>query len=417
MARNKLYRLTSSFASLAAVQVSTNLASLVTVPFLSRVLGPASWGALVLAQAIRMVTWPLVEYGFTYSATRDIALDTSRPQDQQAVIGRVLGVQIVLSVASGAVILAIWWLVGPAHLDFRLLAFAWIGAVFSGTLPWWYFQSLGGLWAPALTTVAARWLAVVALFIVVGGPQDTWIVLALDALAAGSAVFVSFSVVRKRAGALPLHLGWLSRDLREGWHVFTYRFAERVQDPVTTLAVGAISGPVPAGFFGGLEKIIKLLRSVTQSAMRAALGVQVSEPLVLVQSRRQLWQGLWPTIAVGFAGALVLFLGRHLITSALLGPEFAPVADLIGIGAVLVPLILVTAFVVTTVLIPAGADSGVGAATVRSTLALALAAAALIPPFGAPGAVIALIIAETVRSVLLVRQAERHLEGAVAGAA
>ena len=58
---------------------------LVTVPYLSRVLGPEGWGLVAMAQAFGTYGNLIVDYGFVYSATREIATAGTKAEVEEIV--------------------------------------------------------------------------------------------------------------------------------------------------------------------------------------------------------------------------------------------------------------------------------------------------------------------------------------------
>ena len=65
--------LRNNIIALAIVQASNYILPLISLPYLARVLGAESFGKVVFAQAFMMYFVLIVEYGFSWSATRKVA--------------------------------------------------------------------------------------------------------------------------------------------------------------------------------------------------------------------------------------------------------------------------------------------------------------------------------------------------------
>lgn len=70
---------------LYAVQAANYLFPLVTLPYLARVLGPEGFGKLALAQALVLYLYAFLEYGYQFTATREVA----RNREDRAELGKI----------------------------------------------------------------------------------------------------------------------------------------------------------------------------------------------------------------------------------------------------------------------------------------------------------------------------------------
>ncbi|MBN1086315.1 oligosaccharide flippase family protein [Erwinia aphidicola] len=67
-----------NIAYLALVQVSNFVFPVITLPYLVRTLGVSDYGSIMLSLAIVQYFSLVVDYGFNYSATREIAIAKSK---------------------------------------------------------------------------------------------------------------------------------------------------------------------------------------------------------------------------------------------------------------------------------------------------------------------------------------------------
>ena len=66
--------------SMYGIYCSTYLLAVVTVPYLSRTLGPAAWGLLAAIQSFAGCLLLAVEFGFTYSGIKEAARTAGEPE-------------------------------------------------------------------------------------------------------------------------------------------------------------------------------------------------------------------------------------------------------------------------------------------------------------------------------------------------
>src|SRR4051794_32214402 len=69
--------LRKNIASLYGVQIAAYVAPLVTLPWLTRVLGPDGYGQIAFCNAVTSYFVLFADYGFNFSATRAVALHAS----------------------------------------------------------------------------------------------------------------------------------------------------------------------------------------------------------------------------------------------------------------------------------------------------------------------------------------------------
>src|SRR6202008_3599009 len=76
------------------------LLALVTVPYLGRVLGPATWGLLAAVQSFGGYLLLSVEFGFALSATKEAARWKNDPGMLRDILAGVLGAKMLLALSA-----------------------------------------------------------------------------------------------------------------------------------------------------------------------------------------------------------------------------------------------------------------------------------------------------------------------------
>ena len=106
--RSEEYRaLAENFLSLSTLQVLVYVIPLITLPYLTRVLGVANYGLVNFAIAFNTYFQILTDYGFGLSAVREISVNRDDPERVSDIFSSVMIIKGVLTVVSFSMLLGI----------------------------------------------------------------------------------------------------------------------------------------------------------------------------------------------------------------------------------------------------------------------------------------------------------------------
>src|SRR5579884_4227085 len=83
--------------ALYGAQAGRKIIPLLSLPLLTRALGPAGWGMVAFVMALGDLIVILIEFGFNRSATREIARHRDSPERCAEVMSGVIGAQTLLA--------------------------------------------------------------------------------------------------------------------------------------------------------------------------------------------------------------------------------------------------------------------------------------------------------------------------------
>src|SRR5476649_2627192 len=92
--------LSKSFFSLSLVQIANNVLPLISVPYVSRIIGPDKFGLINFAASFIAYFVLFIGFGFELSATRRIAQDPYNKAHRDLVFSEVLYSQLILFAVS-----------------------------------------------------------------------------------------------------------------------------------------------------------------------------------------------------------------------------------------------------------------------------------------------------------------------------
>jgi polysaccharide transporter, PST family len=385
--------LARNVASLYGVQFANYLLPLVTIPYLTRVLGPSTWGLVAFGQAFGAYASIGIEYGFELSATRAVVKNRNSTRELASLVAGVMGAKILL--AAGAVVIALmlksWIPLFRANPVFLWAAVFW--AVAQSFSMVWYYQGFERMRLVAVLDVLGRAAATVGIFIIIHHAEDGWKVLVLQGSGSLLSIFVATALLYRE---IPIKLPtWrLVRDtLRMGWSMFLFRSSMSLYSAGNAFFLGLFASPADVGFYSGAEKLARalmgLLVPIHQSLYpRVSHLMQHNRPA----AKRLARPSMFLMSSVGAVLSLAAFLGAPWAVPLILGKSFAASVPVLEIMATL-PLLdaLGTMFGVLW-MVPLGLDRQFNRVILAGgalNLVLALLLAPKFAQIGMAGAVVA----------------------------
>jgi len=381
--------------ALYGVRAIEQLLPLVVLPYLARTLGVEGWGLFAMAQAFAMYGIVTVEFGFGFSGTRAVA----RARDEAGRLAELLtGICVaqLLLAAVVAMVAVLARLLVPAFQDQPLLLWAGLAfAILQGFHPWWYFTGQERIPLIAGIGVAAKVLATVAIFALVRGPDDGWLVLACYAGGALLATGAGYALLLREVRPGRLSLKLIGATLRLGASMFLMRVMVLMHTAGNTFLLGLLVAPQQVAFFAAGEKLCRPIAWLLQP-INTALLPRLSHLVEHSPDRAQQVAALTVLLqgVVGLALGAVIALMAPWLVDLLFGAEYRAAAGVLRVMAAIIPLVVINAALVSQWLIPHGLDRALNLVIVACAVLNLILALSLAPRFGALGMAWVTVVAE-----------------------
>lgn len=332
-----------NISALYVVYITSYLLPLVTIPYLTRVLGPDYWGLIAFAQSFGQYFVLIIEYGFTLSATREVAQQRDNMEKLSELFAGVMGAKFFLILISFSIgIIAKPFIpVFEEHSYLFWLAYFW--AISQSLNPLWYFQGLEKMRLVATLDVVAKTIATLCVFIFIHEAKQAPLFLVFQGIASFLSTFVAFWISYRDLHFRFPTLASTKKALSLGWTLFLFKSAVSFYTVGNTFILGLFVAPTYVGYYAGAEKISKallgLLNPVAQALyprMNHLITYSKIEAAKLAQkSLKFIGAG---SIALGLA----TFLLSPFLVKILLGHEFQPASHTLKILAMLIPMIAIS---------------------------------------------------------------------------
>lgn len=326
--------------SLYGVTAANYLFPLLTLPYLARVLGPSGFGALAIVQSLGQYLSLVVEYGFTLSATREVARSREDRARLAQILAEVLGARLLLACVVVALAYALALFVPALRANLALLWAGVFWAVALGMSPVWYFQGQERLRGVAILEVVAKAFGVAGIFAFVRSPDEAHQVLLLQGLAALLAGGVAWGWAWREVGFILPTPSSAIRGLRSGFSLFFFRAVVSLYTSANAFMLGLFVPTQQVGYYAGAERLTKALLALVEPLNRVFMPRFSYLLAHSPQDAERLFRQ--NTLLMGFLGTLgtvAVWTFSPLAVALLLGPKYEGAIPLMRVLALLLPLI------------------------------------------------------------------------------
>ena len=318
---------------MGVLQVANYLIPFLVLPIISRILGASLFGSVSYAQNIITYLTLLINYGFEYSATRQISIAREDKAKTDVIFWSVIAAKGMLLILSFAILAVLPFCMERVACDPKLYiytALANIGIVF---FPTWYLQGVQQMdkmaWANFFTKLLG---AVLVLSLVREASAYRLYPLLMSASSILIGIGAMIYVIRHFGISRPV----LSRQtLREVMQAGAPIFLNNVFVALYTTANMTILGMYAAddviGYFSGAQRLIQALNMVVVMPVSMAVFPEISRRFAQskAQGAKFLKQVLLLAGAAAAAVSLITFLCAPLMIRIMYGAGFAPSIELL----------------------------------------------------------------------------------------
>jgi PST family polysaccharide transporter len=351
------HSLVQNALSLYGVQIASYVVPLVTIPYLARVLGASGWGLVAFAQAFGSWIALIGEYGFSLSATREVARHREDTQKLAKIFAGVLGAKVLMAAVSVVLALVARRFVPlfREHSDLLWAGMFWALAQVFGMM--WYLQGLERMKLVAALDIAAKTVATLGVFVFVRKPDDAWLVLVLQGCGFWISAAVCLGLVYRRLPFRMPTVAAVREALQMGWSMFLFRASVSLYTTGNAFILGFFVSPQFVGYYAGAEKISRaflgLLNPISQT-----LYPRLSHLVLRAQNRAAQLARISVSVmgAGGAAIGLGVFLMAPVLVHVILGRDFGPAVPVLRILSLLVPLVALANVFGIQWMLPLGLD-------------------------------------------------------------
>ncbi len=403
------HRLARDIFVLYVVRTVNQLLPLATIPYLARVLGPAEWGMVAVAQAFSMYGIVTIHYGFDLAATREVSRHRSDRKRLGELMGGILACQLILSGLVAAAAGLAYYSVPFFAEDHRLLYAALLFAIVQGIGVDWYFTGMERLSLMAGIELPTKLVGVVAILWLVDGPGDGWLVLAAYAAAATLATAIGYGVVLRDVWPRWPGLARVRETFRLGFSLFVMQVSNLINTAGSAFLLSLLASPQQVAYLAAPDKLARPLAWLTIPINKALLP-HLSHLLLHRpdQAHALARISLLLLSAIGLAFSVLVILLAPWLIELVFGPEYEAATPVLRVLALVIPLVIINDALAAQWLIPHHLDRALSVIILAAAMLTIGLAILVVPTYEALGMAWVTVLVELVILVALLLALTRH---------
>lgn len=256
---NKLIR---NSTLLMLCQIGGMFIPLLELPILTRNLSSSEYGSLIYVISAALLASVFIEFGFTFSASRQIA----EAEGDKITIGRVCSdvflAKIGLSVIS--IIFLYIFIISSKNIaiPFEWIILIFLMAVSMGFSPIWYFIGIERLAIPAILDIVIRFLGFISLYYLLPICPKPETALMIMVVAGFINTLVPSLLMIKSIELQRLSLQRSVLIIKESFHLFVFKSIHSIQQSLSSLLLGRFGSAHLVGIFTPAEKLNRAVISL-----------------------------------------------------------------------------------------------------------------------------------------------------------
>lgn len=315
---------------LFVLQVFNTIAPMLTLPYITRILGPSGYGDFSIALNWVLYFQVIVEYGFAYWGARAVA--TGKEKNLQEIYSQIITARIFLMIISFGLMIVIYEFSGRPikHLICMSILFSMVfGVAFQLT---WLFQGMQNMKLITIVNVISRTISLLLVFVLIKNSNDVYLYCFLYSCTYLISGCIGM-ILANRLYGLRFKLCNAKQvlvSLRDAWPLFVSQAMSKVLSGFGVTVLGMMATNSIVGIYSAIYKIpytMTLFFAPISQALYPDISVSFSHSKDNGMARVKKFSKL----IIPFFGvaAIAIMLLHNIIVKILFGQEYASYSSLI----------------------------------------------------------------------------------------
>lgn len=257
--------LLENFSYLSLLQIAGYIFPFITIPYLSRIIGVEGFGRIAFAASIVAWIQTFVDWGFGFSATREVAKNRENKQILSQIFSDVLWTKLFIALICLIVLVSLICFIPAFHDNAAVLLITFLLIPGHILFPDWFFQGMEKMKYSSLFNIGIKLFFTIAVFFVVKQKEDyifqpllTSIGYIISGLAA--------CIMLKKIWNIRLQKPKFHRiieSLQRSFDIFIGNLFPTMYNNFSAVLLGVMGTPVANGIYDGGNKFVTALHGFT----------------------------------------------------------------------------------------------------------------------------------------------------------
>ncbi|HDL8577228.1 TPA: flippase [Yersinia enterocolitica] len=390
--------------SLLLLQGSNYIIPLLTLPYLTRVLGVEGFGVYSLTLSLAQYFVILIDFGFNLSASKKIAEHQDDPEYISKIFFETLISKSILCLVS--IVIVVLLLATNSHAVIqRELIYTVLMLIGTTLMPVWFFQGIEKLSIVTNLMIVAKLSMLPLFFIFVDNDADVkYAVMIQSSMNLVAGIIAIIYIYRKKlVRVVDFSNLRVSYTLKDSFPIFCATLSISLYTMSTTIIIGIFSNVYEVSIFtaadrvkGAILGVFLVLGNAFYPRINSLLVNKKEEAYALIK-KIFYWQGALCIIITIFVIAF-----SKLITRIMFGHEYSEVSTLLILFSPVYLLVIQSTVLGNYILLPHGHKTSYTILPMVSAVIHILLCAYLASKYGAWGGVLSIIVIETLSFICLI---------------
>ncbi len=251
--------LLANFTWLSILQIVGYVFPLITYPYLARVIGVDGFGKIAFAGAIIAWAQTIVDWGFNYTATRDVAKNREDAQTVSRIFSNVLWARVFLTIVSFLLLCVLIIIIPTFRCNSAVILVSFLmipGHIF---FPEWFFQAYERMRYTSIINIVIKIIFTIAVFFLIKDTDDYILQPLLISVSYMLCGLVAFYIIVVKWGirVQSPSINAIMAALRGSADVFINNLAPNLYNSLSKVLLGVFSvSNVANGILDAADKVI-----------------------------------------------------------------------------------------------------------------------------------------------------------------